>query len=105
MGCAVIFSAQANRDLGRVVAFLAEKTTAAAERLGNALVDRALTLGPLPHQGSPVRDRPGMRRIVHKPWFVIYYRVDATPGVVEIVRFWDARQNPDALRLAEPARA
>ena len=46
-----------------------------------------------------------MRRIVHKPWFVIYYRVDATPGVVEIVRFWDAGQNPDALRLGDPARA
>jgi len=105
MGCAVIFSAQANRDRGRGVAFLAEKTPAPAERLGKALVVRTLTLGPRPHQGSPERDRPGMRRIVHKPWFVIYYRVDATPGVVEIVRFWDARQNPDALRLGDPARA
>jgi len=40
-----------------------------------------------------------MRRIVHKPWFVVYYRVDATHGVVEIVRFWDARQSPDDLLL------
>lgn len=100
MGCAVIFSAQSNRDLGQVVAFLAAKNPRAAERLGHALVDHALTLGPLPHVGAPVRGRPDVRRIVHKPWFVIYYRVDVERSVVEIVRFWDARKNPDDLRLS-----
>ncbi len=99
MGCAVIFSAQANRDLGAIVAFVAEHNPAAAERLGYALVDRALLLGAWPHLGAPVRDRPGVRRLAHKPWVVIYYEVDAVRGVVEIARFWDARQNPDAFRM------
>jgi plasmid stabilization system protein ParE len=53
----------------------------------------------MPHLGSPVNGRPNVRRILHKPWFLIYYRVDAGRQTVEIVRFWDARQNPDALRL------
>jgi plasmid stabilization system protein ParE len=46
-----------------------------------------------------VRERPGVRRLAHKPWVVIYYEVDAVHGVVEISRFWDARQNPDTFRL------
>jgi plasmid stabilization system protein ParE len=99
VGYAVIFSAQANRDLAAIVAFIAENNPAAAERLGNALVNRALMLGPLPHLGSPVRQRPGARRLAHKPWVVIYYEVDSVRGVVAISRFWDARQNPDAFRL------
>lgn len=99
MGCAVIFSAQSNRDLGAIVAFVAGNNPAAAERLGNALVDRALMLGVHPSLGAPVSDRPGVRRLAHKPWIVIYYSVDPGRRTVEIVRFWDARQNPDSLRI------
>ena len=95
----VIFSAQASRDLGQVAAFLAQKNPEAAARLGHALVDRALALAQFPKRGVEVKARPGVRRIVHRPWFVIYYRVDETRGVVEIARFWDARQDPRGLRL------
>ena len=38
----VMLSAQADRDLEDVVRFLAQKNPAAAERLGNALLDDAL---------------------------------------------------------------
>ena len=99
MGCAVIFSAQSNRDLGAIVGFVAGKNPGAAERLGNALGDRALLLGAHPHLGAPVNNRPGVRRLAHKPWIVIYYRVDPERCLVEIVRFWDARQNPKTLRV------
>ena len=99
MGCAVIFSAQANRDLAAIVGFIVEHNPTAAERLGNALVDRALMLGSLPQLGSPVRERPGVRRLAHKPWVVIYYEFDPGRDLVEISRFWDARQNPDAFRF------
>ena len=90
----VIFSTQANRDLGRVVIFLALKNQMAARRLGDALVDRALSVGAMPHMGASVRERPNVRRILHRPWFLIYYRIDDAARVVEIVRVWDARQNP-----------
>jgi len=56
-------------------------------------------LGAHPHLGAPVLDRPGVRRLVHKPSVTIYYRVDTERPIVEIARFWDERQNPDALRL------
>jgi plasmid stabilization system protein ParE len=99
MGYQVIFSTQSNRDLGRVVSFLAQKNPAAAERLGHAIVNHALSLGMMPHVGTLVRERPGMRRIPHQPWFLIYYRADDARQVVEIARIWDARQNPSALSL------
>jgi plasmid stabilization system protein ParE len=99
MGHAVVFSAQADRDLGKIVRFLAQNNPGAAERLGNALVDRALSLAAMPHIGPALRERPRVRRLVHKPWFVIYYRVDVGRQVVEIIRIWDGRQNPESLRF------
>lgn len=100
MGHKVIFSAQSNRDLGGIVSFLAQKNPLAAGRLGHALVDRALSVGAMPHMGAQVRERPHVRRIIHRPWFLIYYRVDDTAQVVEIVRIWDARQNPAGFGLS-----
>jgi plasmid stabilization system protein ParE len=100
MGCRVIFAARAERDLEDVVRFLAQKDQAAAERLGYALVDDALSLAHLPGRGMAVRGRPGLRRIVHRPWFVIFYRADQTRQLVEIVRIWDARQDPATFSLS-----
>jgi len=100
MGHKVIFSSQSNRDLGRIVEFLALKNPSAAERLGNALVDHALLLGKMPHLGAPVQARPQIRRLFHRPWVLIYYRIDDRTQVVEIVRFWDVRQNPTEFKLS-----
>jgi len=99
MGYKVIFSTQSNCDLGQIVSFLAQKNPAAAGRLGHALVDRALSVGAMPHLGSPVRERRDVRRILHRPWFLIYYRIDDASRAIEIVRIWDARQNPAGFRL------
>jgi len=99
MGHKVIFSAQSNRDLGQIVGFLAQKNSSTAERLGHALVERALSVSAMPRMGAPVRDRPHVRRIIHRPWFLVYYRIDDAAKVVEIVRIWDARQNPSGFRL------
>jgi len=90
MGYKVIFSTQSNRDLGRVVGFLAQKNPLAAGQLGNALVVHALLLAAMPRVGSPVPERPPIRRIFHRPWF----RIDDAARIVEIIRFWDVRQNP-----------
>jgi plasmid stabilization system protein ParE len=95
----VTLAAQADRDLEQIVRFLAQKNPKAAERLGNALLDDALTLAQLPRRGGEVRNRSGYRRIVHRPWFLIFYRVDETQRLVEVARVWDARQDPAALEL------
>jgi plasmid stabilization system protein ParE len=46
-----------------------------------------------------VQGRPGYRRILHRPWFLIFYRIDETRRLVEIARVWDARQDPDMFAL------
>ncbi len=94
MGYRVVLAAQADRDLERIVRFLAQKNQAAAERLGHALLDEALSLTQLPGRGMAVSGRPGYRRILHRPWFLLYYRIDEEQRLVEIARIWDARQNP-----------
>jgi plasmid stabilization system protein ParE len=80
MGYRLVFAAQADRDLEAIVRFLAENNPAAAERLGHALVDDALTLVRMPRRGAPVLARFGYRRI-------------------EIARIWDVRQNPARFSL------
>jgi plasmid stabilization system protein ParE len=99
VGYQVTFAAQADRDLGTVVRFLAQKNPAAAEKLGYALIDEARSLANLPYRGLAVKKRPGYRRILHRPWFLIYYRVDEARQLVEVARIWDARQDPDAFRF------
>lgn len=94
MGYRVVLAAQADRDLEQIVRFLAQKNQAAAERLGYALLDDALSLTHLPGRGVAVRGRPGYRRILHRPWFLLYYRIDEEQHLIEIARIWDARQNP-----------
>jgi plasmid stabilization system protein ParE len=87
----------AERDLEEAVAFLAAKSPAAAERLGLGLVDTIFELVNLPHKGAPLLARPGYRRVLHRPWHLIFYRVDESAGLVEIVRIWDGRKNPKNL--------
>lgn len=56
------------------------------------------SLDQLPHRGNPVRKRPGLRKIAHRHYLVIY-RVNEAVSLVEIVRIWDNRQDPARLRL------
>ncbi len=98
MGWQVALSDEADADLANVVAFLAQKNPAAAERIGLELVDLIFSLDQLPHRGAPVRKRPTLRKIAHRHYLVIY-RVNETVCRVEIIRIWDNRQDPVRLRL------
>lgn len=102
MGYRVIFTARADRDLGDVVRFLARLSPAAAERLGYALWDDAMSLANLPRRGVAVPERPGYRRILHRPWFLIFYQIDEAARTVTIVRIWDARNDPNLLWRGSP---
>ena len=99
MGWRVSLTEQADHDKEDAVAFLAAKNQAAAERLGLDLVDSIFRLADFPLQGMPIRGRPGYRRILHRPWHLNFYRVDAASQIVEIVRIWDGRRNPSDLKL------
>jgi plasmid stabilization system protein ParE len=98
VGWRVALTDQADADLGNVVAFLARKSPEAAVRIGLELVDRIFALDQMPRRGMPVGKRPGLRKIAHRHYLLIY-RVNEAAGLVEIIRIWDNRQDPARLRL------
>jgi toxin ParE1/3/4 len=87
----VFLSDEALDDLERIVAYIAPKDPPAAERIGNHLIDAALSLGNLPERGRMVPEfrRPHLREIVFRS-FRIIYRVNTQDHSVEVVRFWHA---------------
>ena len=104
MGWQVALTDEADADLGNVVAFLAKKSPAAAERIGLELVALIFSLDQLANRGAPVRKRPGLRKIAHRHYLIIY-RVNEAENRVDIVRVWDGRQDPARLQTSDrPAR-
>lgn len=95
MCCKVIFSPQAIADLESVVRFIAEDNPEAAVRVGHALIDRVAILADFPMLGSPYPKRPGVRKLISRP-YVIYYRPRLEANCVDILRYWHgARGEPE----------
>jgi plasmid stabilization system protein ParE len=89
----------AEADLESAVAFIARSSPEAAERIGLELVTVIFSLDQFPERGSPVKARPGLRKLSHR-YYLIYYRVNAAAHMVEVLRIWDGRQNPSGLLLS-----
>ena len=99
MGCKIIFSPQALADLEAAVRFIAGENPVAAVRVGNALIDRAAILENFPLLGSPYHKRPGVRKLVSRP-YILFYRFREQNNFVDILRFWHgAQQEPDLRSL------
>ena len=96
----IALSEQAELDLEAVVAFLARKNPAAAERIGLELVEVIFSLDAFPAGGSPVRARPGLRKVRHRDYVVIY-GLNESARLVEILRVWDGRRDPAKLELPD----
>jgi plasmid stabilization system protein ParE len=97
MGFKVILSPQAIERLEEIVRHIACDNPSAAGRFGMRLIDQAQLLGDFPELGTPYRKRPGVRRLLCKP-YLIYYRVKEREQVVEILEYWhSARQEPELL--------
>jgi plasmid stabilization system protein ParE len=94
----VILSKPSLRDLGAIARYIAQDNPPAAERVGLELVALAESLSVLPMRGAPLRSRPGARRLVRDPYLVVY-RVEEGQRVVNVLRFWRAKQNPAAMHL------
>ena len=95
MGCKIIFSPQAIADLESVVRYIAQDNPAAAVRVGNALMDRVSILENFPLTGSPFPKRPGVRKLVSRP-YIIFYRPRLEENCVDILRYWHgARGAPE----------
>lgn len=87
----VFLSDEALNDLERIVAYIAPHNLIAAERLGNQVLDAALSLHTFPERGRAVPEfrRPELREIIFRS-FRIIYRVNNADQSVEIVRLWHA---------------
>ena len=85
----VFLSDDALSDLERIVAYIAPHNAVAAERLGNQLLDTALSLHTFPERGRMVPEfrRPELREIIFRSYRIIY-RMNDTDQSLEIVSFW-----------------
>jgi plasmid stabilization system protein ParE len=85
----VFLSDEALSDLERIVAYIAPHNTVAAERMGNRLLDAALSVSTSPERGRIVPEfrRPELREIIFRSYRIIY-RINDSDKSVEIVRFW-----------------
>ena len=97
MGCKIIFSPQAVADLEAAVCFIAEENPDAAARFGNALIDRVAILENFPLLGSPYSKRPGVRRLIARP-YIIFYRFREQENAVDILRYWHGAQREPEVR-------
>ena len=99
MGCKIIFSPQAIADLEEVVRHIAKDDPTTAVRVGNELIDRVEILENFPLLGAPYAKRPGVRKLVSRP-FLIFYRFRETENAVDILRYWrGARTEPELSSL------
>jgi addiction module RelE/StbE family toxin len=99
MGCKIIFSPQAIADLEAAVHFIAKENLDAALHFGNAVIDRVSILENFPLLGSSYAKRPGMRKLVARP-YIIFYRFREKENCVDILRYWHgARCEPDFTSL------
>jgi addiction module RelE/StbE family toxin len=100
MGCQIIFSPQAIADLEAAVKFIAEENPEAAVRAGNALIDRVAMLENFPLLGSVYPKRPGVRKLVSRP-YLIFYRFRKKENIVDILRYWHGAQREPELHLLD----
>ena len=100
MGCPVILTPQSQDDLRTIVRYIAADNPERAKTFGYLLIDRALSIGPMPERGRivPELKAPAVREIIHGSYRIIYELV-RDPDVVFVLRFWHAgRGEPDVPR-------
>lgn len=82
-------------DLGEIVTYIAQDNREAALALGNHLLDVALSLAKDPQRGSPYRKFASVRKLTVRP-YKIFYRVNESTRVVEVLRIWHSvRREPN----------
>ena len=87
MDCRVLITDAALDDLKGIVSFIVKDDPRAAVRVGERLIDRALSLGKMPTR-CPFYDAVrGIRKMTAAP-FQIYYHHNEEAGVVHILHFW-----------------
>ncbi|HEY5345474.1 MAG TPA: type II toxin-antitoxin system RelE/ParE family toxin [Verrucomicrobiae bacterium] len=100
MGCKIIFSPQAVADLEEVVRHIAKDDPATAVRISNTLIDCVEILENFPLLGVAYSKRPGVRKLVLRP-YLIFYRPRPEENCVDILRYWHGARTEPELRSLE----
>jgi len=96
MGFKVILTPQSLDDLEEIVTFIAKDNPQRARTFGNELIDRALSIAPLPERGRVVPEigEPSVREIIHGAYRIIY-EIFPNQQTIYLLRFWHgARGEP-----------
>jgi addiction module RelE/StbE family toxin len=95
MGYRVLIAESAIADLREIVEFVAEDDPFAAGKLGEKLIEHALSLSVFPAR-HPFYDKTRSIRKLAVPPYLIYYVTDEPSRLVNILHFWHgARRSPD----------
>ena len=97
MGWPAILTPQSQDDLREIVSYIARDSPDRARAFGNALIDKALSIGAFPEMGQIVLELgdPSVREIIHGSYRIIYELV-RDPNAIFVLRFWHgARGTPD----------
>ncbi len=102
MGIPVILTPQSQDDLAHIVRYIAQDSPKRAIAFGNLLIDKALSIGPMPERGRivPELNDPAVREIVHGSYRIIY-EVFRDPAVVYVLRFWHAARGEPYIQRPE----
>ena len=89
MDCRVIVSPSAVNDLREIVKYIARDDPETAQRFGERLLERAMSLATFPERGHFVREFSDnhTRELLLGPYRIIY-RYHADENSVHIARFW-----------------
>ena len=91
----VFYTPAALTDLAEVMRWSWNNHPETSERFGSALLNHIDFLATFPNLGSPVKQRPGVRKLLHSP-VRVYYRIRDKRKLIEVIHLWhSARQNPE----------
>ena len=98
----VVFTPYASGDLEQIVRCIARDNPAAAQRLEEKLVDRALSLSEalVCQSGGRLPKRPGVRKLIEGNYLILY-RILPEQNKVRVLRFWHGARDRASLELGE----
>ena len=95
----IIWSPEALNQLADLVGFISRDDPVAAEKLGNAIIEKVLLLAQFPEMGKKFRklNRADVREVPAPPYRVIY-QIHERNKTISITTIWhSARQEPGML--------
>jgi len=83
----IFYTEEALNEFRSILYFISADSPSAAVRFGESLLDHIDLSAELPTMGTRVTKRSRVRKLVHSP-IRIYYRVNHSRRLVEILHFW-----------------